>query len=343
MKPFVSGKLPAWLTSRGTLHGLLWAFIIGQTYTYWYAGHAPGQPLRQPWGPLLLIASYMLPVLVHDFVLLARLFRPGGHARYFGALVALIGVNSLLSVPALNALIIIKTNLFQHLFNTAGFLIISSILRFYRRNVQQQIDFQELQANQARAELHVLKAQINPHFLFNTLNSLYSLALDNSPQTPDVVLKLADLMRYILEQTAQPQVLLAQELAHLDNYLWLEKLRLGRRATVALDVQGPTDLLVAPMLLLPFVENSFKHGASQLAEHVRVHIAVQTAPTALNFVIENNKPAQAAPPLAVGPSRTPVGLRNVQRRLELLYPGRYTLELDNQPALYRARLHLDLR
>ncbi len=334
--------MPAWLTSRPALHGVFWAIIVGQSYSYWYAGQLPGQPLRQPWTPLLLVASYVLPVWLHAFVLLERLFRPGRYGRYFGALLGLVVVNSLVSTPVLNALSALKTNLFQHIFNTGGFLVIATMLSFYRRSVQQQIDFQELQANQARAELHVLKAQINPHFLFNTLNSLYSLALDNSPQTAEVVLKLADLMRYILEQTAQPQVLLAQELAHLDTYLWLEKLRLGRRAAVELRVEGPTNLLVAPMLL-PFVENSFKHGASQLAEPVRVHIAVQTGPTGLSFVVENNKPAHPAPPLASGPARAPVGLRNVQRRLELLYPGRYTLELDNQPALYRARLHLDLR
>jgi len=337
-----SYKIPKWLAHRATPHIFVWTLLLVQAYFYTHSNLSPQQlevqPLSGLMDALLLTSSYAVPVTLHSFLLIKAFFRQRRYGLYFAALFFLLLSSSLVSVPVINYFATMKVNVVQHFFNTASFIIMVTLLEFYRQNMLQQAWFQELQANQAQAELHVLKSQINPHFLFNTLNSIYSLALDRSEHAAEVVLKLGDLMRYMLEQTTQPYVLLSQELAYLENYLWLEKLRLGPRADVQLHVSGSTSRQIAPMLFLPFVENSFKHGVGRLAKQVCVMIVIKSEPESLSFIIENTKPEQ--PSQRPEGERQPTGLRNVRRRLDLLYPGRHQLELEEQTALYRVRLHI---
>ena len=189
------------------------------------------------------------------------------------------------------------------------------------------------------AELHLLKAQIHPHFLFNTLNNLYGLALARSDQTPEAVLRLAELLDYMLYRTQAPRVPLADEVAHLRTYVALEKLRYDDRVTVAFEADGPFhDAAIAPMLLLPFVENAFKHGVRPNPGAAWVDLRAALAGSTLTFTAANGTP----PAAAYGGEGEGLGLATVRRRLDLLYPGAHTLTVDDAPGRYTVTLHLTL-
>jgi LytS/YehU family sensor histidine kinase len=288
--------------------------------------------------PFLILLSYATPVIINSFLLIDAFFKKRRYIHYFIALKVVLLFNSWLGVQVLQQFASIHIYFIQHLFNTAGFILIATFLEFYRQNVQQRIAFQEMQAQQRQSELNLLKSQIHPHFLFNTLNSIYSLALEQSEKAAEVVLKLSDLMRYMLHQSAAQFVPLAQEVEYLRNYLWLEKLRLGNRADIQLQVKGNLNQAIAPMLFLPFIENTFKHGVDQLSQQVFVRINIETDAQGLTFRIENNKPVALT--ASDKPGNPGTGLPNVQRRLSLLYPNRHTLKLEEIAEIYRVCLQI---
>ncbi|WP_133257258.1 sensor histidine kinase [Hymenobacter edaphi] len=203
---------------------------------------------------------------------------------------------------------------------------------------------QELERQHLAAELSLLKAQINPHFLFNTLNNIYSLASADDVEAPaaNAVLQLADLMRYLLYESATDTVPLRKEVAHLRNFLSLHLLRLPGAGPECLrfDVApalAESHLAVAPMLLLPLVENAFKHGDLTARPHAVELELAHTGPE-LIFSVQNRRRApRPGPPQPGG-----VGLSNLRRRLQLLYPTRYGLHIDETPEHYRATLTLIL-
>ena len=212
----------------------------------------------------------------------------------------------------------------------------------YVHRQQTQHRLLQLESQQARFELDRLKAQVNPHFLFNTLHNLYTLTLKQSPGAPAVVLGLADLMRYSFTANHLDSVPLREEIAYLEQYLALERLRLSSdRATITFVVQGPVELIdLPPMLLIPFVENAFKHGVETDTGQVFVTLTLALQERNLFFVVENSKPQ--APPLPTTwlTPTTGTGLSNVQQRLALLFPHRHRLLIEEQPLTYKVTLEL---
>ncbi|MBO0929391.1 sensor histidine kinase [Fibrella aquatilis] len=206
----------------------------------------------------------------------------------------------------------------------------------------------QLESQQNRLELDRLKAQVNPHFLFNTLNNLYTLTLNQSPQAPDVVLGLANLMRYLFTTNHADRVLLTEEVAYLDQYIALERLRLStERAVITFVVQGPVATVqLPPMLLIPFVENAFKHGVETDTGQVFVAVTLAVQDRDLFFEVENSKPAEPFFPdhlnLTGASPNTGTGLSNVRQRLALLYPNTYQLAIDDQPLTYKTTLAIQL-
>ena len=191
---------------------------------------------------------------------------------------------------------------------------------------------------QKEMELNYLKEQVNPHFLFNSLNSIYSLARQQSPETPDLVMQLSELMRYQLESTKKDTVVLKEELEFIENYLLLEEKRLSKRCTIELLIEGDlSGLRMAPMLLIPFVENAVKHGAQSTNEQSTIDISVAIKETTLLFCVHNSKPKNVS-----SLNRTGMGLENVKRRLKLLYPNSHVLEIDDTEKDYHVNLSIDL-
>ena len=190
-------------------------------------------------------------------------------------------------------------------------------------------------------ELQALRSQINPHFFFNTLNSIYSMSLDKDNRLPGTVLQLSELMRYFLYESRGEFVPLDKELAVLKDYISLQKLRSGNLLQLDVDIRGNMDnLQIAPLLLITFVENAFKHGAKGETGKTFIRLELNVEGNALNFRLENNIGVAEE---IVDPDHRGVGLKNVSRRLQLLYPGKYELKAGRENGSFVVQLNLQMQ
>jgi two-component system LytT family sensor kinase len=207
---------------------------------------------------------------------------------------------------------------------------------------QQEARLRErLDQQRTEAELAMLKAQINPHFFFNTLNNIYSLTLIDGERARAALHRLSRMMRYVLYDTASGHARLSQEVAFIQDYITLMQLRLTDRVQVVFEHPEPVrEVLVAPMMLLPFVENAFKHGVAATAPS-RIYIGLrQPAADELAIVVRNTLFPASGTDLA---GSNGIGLVNTRRRLDLMYPGRYTLQVNEQTPDNEFEVTLGLR
>jgi len=193
----------------------------------------------------------------------------------------------------------------------------------------------EAQLKLKEQELNYLKLQVHPHFLFNTLNNLYGHALKKSEETPNMILKLSNLLDYLLYQADKPMVSLSSEIEHIKDYLSLEKMRYGSNLLVALDLpHDMKNISIAPMLFIPLVENSFKHG--QLIEgKMSIAIRLKIDGSIINFIIKNSIKSIENEELENG-----IGLTNLEKRLELLYPDHHSLSIKRNSNSFEVQLTL---
>jgi two-component system, LytTR family, sensor kinase len=220
---------------------------------------------------------------------------------------------------------------------TAGVSTIVKITSDWAKQTRVQ---QELETRTMQTELNFLKSQINPHFLFNTLNSLYALTLKKSDAAPEVVIKLSEMMRYMLYECNEPLVPLSKEVSYIRNYLDLEKLR-HKNMDIKFDVEGVmNDMNVSPLIFIAFIENAFKHGASNAIEpgFVQIHILIEN--NEVNMYVENSKAEKQ--PMMEHKRSGGIGLVNVKRRLDILYPKLYQLDIYDNPNTYGVNLWMKL-
>jgi two-component system, LytTR family, sensor kinase len=193
----------------------------------------------------------------------------------------------------------------------------------------------ELEQEKAAAEINFLKAQIHPHFFFNTLNSLYALINKRSDKAGPLVLQLSDLMRYMLQKVTADRVQLTDEIRHLENYLSIEQLRFADRLDLSFSVTGNANgILVMPLLLLPFAENAFKHGIEEGQGWITIDLKINEGE--IYYRIENSK-AKKGNVTASG-----IGLNNFSRRLELTYPNRFKFNAHNTGETFEALLKVNV-
>lgn len=198
----------------------------------------------------------------------------------------------------------------------------------------------EKEKQKTEVELKALKAQINPHFFFNTLNSIYSMALDKDERLPGTVLQLSDLMRYFLYESRDNFVPLEKELAVADNYIALQRIRSGKQLSIEIKKEGEVSgQKIAPLLLITFLENAFKHGAKGDSVNTFIRIDIKSEKDKLNFMVENNK--GIIDEVNTG-DHSGLGLENVKRQLELLYPGKHRLDIKDKQDSFIVELHLNL-
>ncbi|HEV3412187.1 MAG TPA: histidine kinase [Puia sp.] len=255
--------------------------------------------------------------------------------------------NSELTVP----------NFATQLINCIYLVGLTTGLKFFKDSMEQRRRIREQEKQQIALELNFLKAQVHPHFFFNTLNNLYSLTLQKSDLAPEVVLKLSSLMSYMLYESSAPYVPLEKEIANLEDYIALERLRFGNRLSLSFEkdvspnppqIQSgspripPDPIRIPPLILLTFVENSFKHGISQTIGDGRIDISIKADRNNLLFSIGNSiaKPVHpAGEPLS---TTNGLGLKNVIRRLDLLYGPNYRLDRSQTPAAFHITLKIPL-
>lgn len=207
---------------------------------------------------------------------------------------------------------------------------------FYTAKERQQVVV--LQQQKSEAELKLLKSQLNPHFLFNTLNSIYALVLKKSDYAADALVRLSDIIRYMVYETAADRISLERELEVLKAYIDLQKMRLNSDAQVEYHQNGDmADKSIAPMLLFPFVENAFKHGAKGAAENMLVAIRIDISDSRVVLKVANSKGRISGTNTY---DKGGVGLDNVKQLLELLYPNTYELEVEDTEHRYQITLKI---
>jgi sensor histidine kinase YesM len=213
------------------------------------------------------------------------------------------------------------------------------MIKFVKRWWQKQKETELLAKEKTKAELQLLKAQVHPHFLFNTLNNLYYLAYSKSENTTEVIAKLSQMMRYMIYDTNQPKVLLNKEIEYMRNYISLERLRLNDQIPIKFDVTGDTEnVWISPLIFITFLENAFKHGVSNSNPKAWVNIAIRLQGRECIYTVENSRTTD----LRDGNEKSGIGLQNVKRRLELSYPGKYKLLTEDTMEKYVVKLNLSI-
>lgn len=204
-------------------------------------------------------------------------------------------------------------------------------------NMASQVNNARLKEQNTQLELNYLKSQINPHFLFNVLNSVYALTEEDCPRAAQLVHQLSGLMQYTLYETTEPTVPLHKEIAFIRDYVALEKNRAGKRVDLQIDLPEsiPETLPIVPFILIPFVENAFKHGVQRSARKSWVHVAIRLEGRALHLAVSNSKPATPEP------TTGGLGLANARKRLSILYPT-YNLQVLDEATQYTVRLEVTL-
>lgn len=221
---------------------------------------------------------------------------------------------------------------------TLFIVIFIGLLRFVGDWFEFEATKKEVENEKLTAELNFLKAQINPHFLFNTLNNLYYLAYTKSDNTTEVISKLSHVMRYMIYDANHARVLLSKEIEYMEDYISLERLRLNNKIPITFTVTGDTtNVSIAPLVLITFLENAFKHGIPTNSVDAWINISIQVQDRTCIYRVENSKLKGL-----IQHEKSGIGLNNVKRRLELSYPGRYTLDIQDMADRYCVELNLSL-
>jgi two-component system LytT family sensor kinase len=215
-------------------------------------------------------------------------------------------------------------------------LLTGALMRLGLNYIKNQQEKKALENAHLNAEINLLKSQINPHFLFNTLNGIYALAHEKSGKTEVAILKLSEMLRYMLYESPEEKADLSKEILYITNYIELQRMRLSDKVKINFEVSGKAEgLHIVPFLLITFIENAFKHGVSY-AKPGNINVQIDIFEKTLTLFVENPYP-ESDSFTAIG-----LGLKNAERRLELLYPGKYSLQSGKKEDSYIVNLKLEL-
>lgn len=336
------------LSQRPVYHGVFWAVLFSVML---YNG------LERSGGSLwFTISNELIGLIFYATLVYVNLYYliPNYLARHAFIYLGLVITSCAIATPIEVMVLYLKfsnwpdsrLNLIEEqsglFFSNILVVIVSTVLRLIMDWWRYQAEKQTLLTQTMQSELRFLKSQINPHFLFNTLNNLYALTLKKSDKAPDIVLKLSEIMRYMLYECNERRVLLTKEIQYINNYLDLERLRQPKEADIRFSTEGIiSEQMVAPLLFVPFLENSFKHGLNHHVQDggfVRLHLKVQGED--LEFFIENSK-AEKLPSLN-HPRSGGIGLVNLRHRLEILYPVQHEILVLDEPNRYAVTLKLKM-
>lgn len=342
-------KLPVFFRYRLLWHLLFWVVVF---FIYWL--NAAG--FKGRYHQELLMNLYLLPVrMLATYTLIYMILPLATRKKEFVLFGIIVSLHALLY-----GFLIYATYYFvnpfpdfydfskQPLFNPAKILtkavsdyvipVIAAAILIFKKWYADEQNSKQLAQEKIAAELNFLKAQIHPHFLFNTLNNLYALTLIKSDKTPDIVLKLSDLLDFMIYKSNDEFVPLSKELEIVEGYIELEKMRYSDRLNLKYEVKGEAvNRQIAPLILLPFVENCFKHGASKDRSNPVIHIQVNIEPEYLYLKAVNSVPVENK---TGEPESNGIGLSNVKRRLELIYPDRHTLDIKQDVDAFKVELKI---
>lgn len=301
---------------------------------------------------LLIKTTYLVFALFSNFVLIPRLLHESRYIQFALAITGVILFGAFLEEILLENILFPDTRGGELSFrgvqwaaSKIGFvLILFSTFKLIWDYQKKQKQIAELEREKIASELKFLKSQINPHVLFNNLNNIYSYALEKSEKVPEMLLKLSDIMRYMLNDEDSQFVKLEKEIRYLEDFIELQKLRLEERGSVSMSVNGdPGNYKIAPLLLVAFVENSFKHSMQSEVDNIEIDISITIENGTLIFVSKNTFSEDGGPSLQNRNGReTGIGLQNVKKRLQLIYKEKHNLEIAKQEKYFVVELSLDL-
>ncbi len=287
----------------------------------------------------LLFHTTIIVCVYLNFLGIRLWFDKGRYVKYVGFVLINLAVTIILNQYTFNVFVdlIFPDHYFVSQFNNTEiglialvFLTITSAIKLLKSWLYlQKINRQAIETEKEKidSELQSLKSQINPHFLFNSLNVIYSLTLKKDESTPEVVLKLSDILRYVIYDSTQEKVLLSSEISLLKKYIDLQKYRIEDEVLISFSSEIEYDVMIAPLIFLTLLENSFKHGIRSEIENVFIDVKLYSNTEKVYFEIENNK-SQTKPN---SNEQRGVGLENIKKRLGLQYPDKHKLKvLDNE-------------
>ncbi len=296
--------------------------------------------------PIIMLATYFHVFVTFDRFLLRKKYglfalSLGASIVVFGFLRRVVNFYMMMKVlyPTKAVTVFNYPKLIIDTVNVHLFVALGVMIYFIRNWADQRRINEELIKEKMAAELSLLKSQVQPHFIFNTLNNIYMLSLKSSPQTSEMIYRLSALLSYMLYDTKKQYIELEKEVDYVKNYINLEKIRYGERLDVQLTVfNNVRGINVPPLLFLPLVENAFKHGVSNAVEDSWIHIDISLKKKMLIFKIENSVLKEKMPSNGFGNG---LGLENLKRRLEILYPNRHELKVMSDECSYLATLKLN--
>jgi two-component system sensor histidine kinase AlgZ len=294
------------------------------------------------WIPVFIIFSYPI-----SYIAIPKLLLKGKYLAFLSSLIFWLAVGWYLSVYFLRYISAPLLDLmdmphgddyawqcFLCVVTTAACF---SSLSLGKQWFLKQREFLQAQQEKITAELQLLKAQVHPHFLFNTLNNIYSFSLDRSPKTSELILKLSSLLSYMLYDCKAEEVRLEKEVEIMKDYIDLEKERYGNKLEISWTVEGDIrDNFISPLLMLPFLENAFKHGASEQIEKPWMGVDISVVNNTLKFKITNSKNEY------ISNSNKGIGINNVKKRLGFLYPGKHELKINDEGDFFSVSLMVKL-
>lgn len=335
--------LAYWLQS--TLHEYTWVHdnFTNQTNALWLAFL-----FNSCLVPIIMLFTYLVIYVFIDQVLTARRKLYIVIPQVVLALLVAIFLQSMVNnyvvdaklypnQPVTFANVFNIYNGFMALLDTGYVTGIALALKLFRMQIGDLRNKRDLVKDKLETELKFLKNQINPHFLFNTLNNIYSLARKKSDYAPEMVLKLSKLLRFMLYESGKDTIPIADEIRIIEDYVELERIRYNNRLKLSFDKQiDNMGQLIAPMILLTFIENAFKHGVSETTEDTCISIKIVLQKGQLTFFINNSQEYNG-----VNEVREKIGLSNVRRQLELMYRD-FNLGIDNLTDNFNVNLHINL-
>jgi len=220
------------------------------------------------------------------------------------------------------------------------FFVFAYLLYALNEKLKQSREIGQMKSERLQAEINQMKAQINPHFLFNTLNNIYGLALEKSERTPEIILRLSKMMDYMLYDSAELLVSLRKDIQNVEDYVEIEKIRNGNLAKIDLKVSGDvSNQRIAPLMLLPIVENAFKHGLNGMIDGAYVTIRILVSGEQMELHVDNNYQRSNSNQV----SGHGIGLANLKRRLELFYPKQHELIIEDISSKFSVKMRLMLK
>ncbi len=299
------------------------------------------------WSKFVFFLNYVLLAFIIGYVCLPLFFYTKKYLRFFLALALIFGFAYVMEEYVLERIFFSDrrgkyvSNVFYTLLDIVPLVLTMVGFKLALDAITKQVEVEQLRSSIKESELRFLKSQINPHFLFNNLNNLYSHAIESSPKTPSIILELSSVLRYMLYDCKEDFVSLKKEIEHLKHFTALNELQIEDRGKVSFSTSAiPDNYVIAPLILMVFIENAFKHSTASQSDHIviDIHIDIEESGV-LNFKCSNSfLPNANNESLSEG-----IGLENVKKRLKILYPNQHDLSVAESNNVYNVNLTLYLQ